>query len=72
MVKQFYVLQEEDLSVTVNISENQALSKYELSELKEGIVQRLGNIPITLNVVEEILRNKDTDKVKIIESKVKL
>lgn len=70
-VKQFYILQEDDLSVTIKISENKHLSQNELDDLKEGIVQRLGNIPLTLQVVEHIERNKQTDKVKIIESKVK-
>jgi len=70
-IKQFHILQEEDLAVTMNLSENQPLTKKELSDLREGIEQRLGNIPITINVVKDIQRNKQTDKVKIIESKVK-
>ena len=71
-VKQFHILQEEDLSVKMSISENQPLSEKELINLKDGIIQRLGNIPLEVNVVKEIQRNKKTDKVKIIESKVKL
>ena len=71
-VKQFYILQEEDLSVNMEISENQPLSEKELFDLREGIIQRLGNVPLQINVVKEIQRNKQTDKVKIIESKVKL
>ena len=70
-IKQFYILQEEDLSVNMEISENQPLNDKELFELREGIIQRLGNVPLQINVVKEIQRNKQTDKVKIIESKVK-
>jgi phenylacetate-CoA ligase len=70
-IKQFHILQDEDLTVTMNVSENNPLSKKELSDLREGIGQRLGNIPITINLVKDIERNKQTDKVKIIESKVK-
>ena len=70
-IKQFHILQEEDLAVTMNLSENQPLSNKELSDLREGIQQRLGNIPIRINVVNEIQRNQQTDKIKIIESKVK-
>lgn len=71
-IKQFYILQEENLSVTMSISENEPLTQNELINLEAGIKQRLGNIPLTINVVKEIQRNKQTDKIKIIESKVKL
>ncbi|MFC4722884.1 hypothetical protein ACFO5O_11165 [Geojedonia litorea] len=71
-IKQFYILQEEDLSITMDISENEPLTQLDLDNLKAGINQRLGDVPLTINVVKNIPRNKQTDKVKIIESKVKV
>lgn len=71
-IKQFYILQEENLSVKMDVSEIEPLSNEELSSLKEGIIQRLGNIPLEITIVKDIQRNKNTDKIKIIESKVKL
>jgi phenylacetate-CoA ligase len=71
-IKQFYILQEENLSVKMDISEIEPLSNDELTNLKEGIIQRLGNIPLEITIVKDIQRNKHTDKIKIIESKVKV
>ncbi|NAS31629.1 hypothetical protein GTQ40_11650 [Flavobacteriaceae bacterium R38] len=71
-IKQFYLLQKEDLSIEMIVSENEPLNSQDIENLTEGIKQRVGNIPLSINIVNDISRNKDTDKVKIIESKVKL
>lgn len=71
-VKQFYLLQKEDLSIEMTVSENETLSSNDIKALKEGVKQRVGNIPIDIIVVDDIARNKVTDKIKIIESKVKI
>ena len=71
-VKQFSLEQEEDLSINIQVSENEPLSNEDLDFLKEGIKQRVGNLKINITVVDQILRNKKTDKIKIIKSKVKV
>jgi phenylacetate-CoA ligase len=70
-IRQFHILQNEDLSIVMRISENSPISKMDLANLKTGLKQRVGNIPIEIIVVDEIKRNVSTDKIKIIESKVK-
>lgn len=69
-IKHFEVIQEQDLSVIVSIVEDRPLTINEKLNLENGLTERLGNIPIKINIVEEILRNKKTDKMKIIKSKV--
>ena len=69
-VKQFYILQESDLSVKMIVTESKPISSESLSRLKTGIRQRIGNLPLEVDVVKEIKRNKKTDKIKIIESRV--
>ena len=69
-VKQFYILQESDLSVKMIVTESKPISSESLSRLKTGIRQHIGNLPLEVDVVKEIKRNKKTDKIKIIESRV--
>lgn len=70
-VKQFHLLQNEDFSITMKLSENQTLSESDILAIKNGIKQRTGELAIEIQIVEEITRNTSTDKIKIIESKVK-
>mgnify|MGYP003850542709 CR=1 FL=1 len=59
-VKQFYILQESDLSVKMIVTESKPISSESLSRLKTGIRQRIGNLPLEVDVVKEIkLLGKD-------------
>lgn len=71
-IKQFYILQNEDYSITMKLTESSPLDSSYLKTIEGRLKQRVGQLPISIKIVKEIERNLKTDKVKIIESKVKL
>lgn len=71
-VKQFLITQEKDYSIYMQVSENSPIDYKYLKKIEAGIKQRVGDFPIQIKIVDEIERDKKTDKLKIIESKVKL
>lgn len=71
-VKQFKIIQQTDKSIQLFLSENTKLSQEYICNIEKELKQRLGNVLITSKVVNEIERNKNTEKIKSIESLIKL
>ncbi len=71
-VKQFKIIQQKDKSLELYLSENTKLSPEYICNIEKELKQRLGNVRIITKVVEEIERNKNTEKIKSIESHIKL
>lgn len=71
-VRQFQIIQEQDLSIKVYVSEINKLDEQQLKKLKKGVSDRVGDLPIKIHIVKEVLRDKNTDKVKLIKSNVKV
>lgn len=71
-VKQFKIIQQTDKSIQLFLSENTKLSPEYICNIEKELKQRLGNVFISTKVVNEIERNKNTEKIKSIESLIKL
>lgn len=71
-VKQFKIIQQANKSIQLFLSENTTLSQEYICAIEMELKQRLGNVLITTEIVNEIERNKNTEKIKSIESLIKL
>ena len=67
-IKQFKITQQADYSVNMDIVADEVFNSRE--QVLKNMQQRLGNLPITLNLVTEIVRDQKTMKQKTVESHV--
>ncbi len=70
-VKQFKILQQEDKSLLLYLSENRKLDQQYIWAIEDELKQRLGDVTIKTTIVKDIERNKNTEKIKSIESMIK-
>jgi phenylacetate-CoA ligase len=70
-VKQFKIIQAEDKSIQLFLSENKSLSKEYIYKIEQELYQRLGNVSLKTDIVQEIERDRVTGKIKSIESRIK-
>ncbi len=70
-IKMFQFYQKLDKSTKLSIVIDDNFNEKILSNLKKEIHQRIGNIPLTIEVVDEIQRDKITGKIRCIITDIK-
>jgi len=63
-LKQFQIIQNEDLSIELNLVVNDVSKNY-LDKIEYEVIKRLGDVEVTINKLEEIQRDIKTGKLKV-------
>jgi len=70
-IKMFQFYQKLDKSTKLSIVINEGFSNNVLDKIKKEITQRIGNIPLTIEIVNEIPRDKLTGKIRCVITEIK-
>lgn len=70
-LKQFQIIQHEDISVTLNLVIENFNNEY-INSIKKEVIRRLGDVEIEINIVEFLERDIQTGKVKVTIQKSKI
>lgn len=65
-VQMFQIYQHKNNSIEFNLVPNEKFSDQTIEDVKSGLSQRIGNLPIEIQVVSEIKRSRTTGKVRSI------
>lgn len=71
VLKQFQIIQDEDRTVTLKLVMDKK-SRHEAKNIAAEVFQRLGNVKINVDFVDEIERDVDTGKIKVIVQRGRL
>jgi phenylacetate-CoA ligase len=71
-VKQFKILQQLNKSIELTLSENKPLTSSYINAIEVELRQRLGNVKIKVSLVKEIERDRNTEKIKSIQTLIKI
>ncbi len=70
-IKQFKITQNIDKTLKIELVEHSDISDEDREQIKIALSYRVGDLPMSLHIVPEIVRNQKTGKVKAIESLIK-
>ena len=70
-IKMFQFHQKLDKSIKLNIVIDVNFNEKILNNLKEEIYQRIGNIPLVIEIVDEIQRDNNTGKIRCVITEIK-
>jgi phenylacetate-CoA ligase len=70
-IKMFQFYQKIDKTTKLSIIINEGFSDISLNNLKKEITQRIGNIPLLIEIVDEIPRDKLTGKIRCVITEIK-
>lgn len=70
-IKQFQIIQNENKSIDIFIEKFSDIDDNYVHEIADEIKERVGILPITIKIVNTIVRDKKTEKIKTIISKLK-
>ncbi|MBS1537292.1 MAG: phenylacetate--CoA ligase family protein [Bacteroidetes bacterium] len=70
-IKQFKITQNTDKSLRIELVEHSPIIQSELDEIRVALSYRVGDLPMTFQIVPEIIRSQKTGKIKAIESFIK-
>jgi hypothetical protein len=65
-VHMFQIKQNRDLSIEVSVVPRAGFGGLQIEEILEGIRDRVNGVKVSVNVVDEILRNEKTGKIRCI------
>lgn len=70
-IKQFHIIQKTDKSLHIKLVGYSVISEVEIQQIKHALSLRVGELPMTIEIVDEIERNRTTGKIKAIETLIK-
>ena len=71
-IKQFRIIQNSDKSIVLELASSIELTTSMIHQIENELLIRLGNVPVSTHIVDEIERDRKTGKIKSIISNVKM